>query len=80
MSDEGAVMIEELKRRLMQKPFIPFQIVLRDGRRLDVVRFGQVAVGLTKFTYVFPDMKGHVQSDESQIATFESPGATKASA
>ncbi len=71
--------IDELKRRLVQKPFVPFQIVLRDGRRLDVTRFGQVAVGLTRFTYVFPDLKRSVQSDESEIAAFESPGAARAS-
>jgi hypothetical protein len=73
-------MIEELKRRLLQKPLVPFQIVLKDGRRLSIVRFGQVAMGLTKFTFVSDDYKMKVNSDESQIAGFEPLGEAKASA
>ncbi len=71
-------MIEELKRRLLQRPLVPFQIVLKDGRRLDIVRFGQVAIGLTKFTFVSNDYKMKVNSDESEIAGFDSLGEAKA--
>ena len=55
--DAEADMVEELKRHLLHKPFAPFQIVLKSGERLEVVRQFQVGIGLTQFGYVAPDGK-----------------------
>ena len=68
-------MIEQLKRLLMQKPFVPFQIILTDGRRFEVGGFGRVAVGLTKFTVAEKGNFVHLSQD--QIAGFKTPGATE---
>ena len=69
-------MLEQLKRLLMQKPFTPFQIVLTDGRKFDVSRFGRVAVGVTKFTIVQDGNFVHLSED--QIAELKAPGAREA--
>ncbi|HET6247740.1 MAG TPA: hypothetical protein VFE47_08590 [Tepidisphaeraceae bacterium] len=44
-------MIDELKRRVCERPFKAFRVVLRDGRRLDVTRIAQLGIGKTIFGY-----------------------------
>ena len=72
-------MVEELKQRLLHKPFTPFLIVMDSGERLDVTRFGQVAIGLTQFIYVSPDMKWKVHSKLDQIRALETVDEARAS-
>jgi hypothetical protein len=54
-------MTEQLKSYLLKKPFVPFRILLKDGRSIDVVRQFQVAIGKTRFAYA--DAQTHRMSE-----------------
>lgn len=72
-------MVEELKRRLMHRPFRKFRIVLDRGERLDVARQFQVGIGLTEFLYVSPDYSRKLHLKLEQIAALDAPDTARAS-
>ena len=64
-------MVELLKEHLLRKPFAPFRVSLRDGKRLEVTRQFQVALGLTKFSYAPPKSRTTIQLELNDIVSLE---------
>lgn len=64
--------IDDVERHLSARPFKPFQIVLRNGDRLDVLRSRlHVAFGITRLVYLSPDRKTRVEVSVDQIADIQ---------
>lgn len=64
-------MLDQLKKLMMAKPFVPFRIILTSGTLYDVTSPYQVAIGKTQLDYYFPksDRKSTVR--QNQIVAFE---------
>jgi hypothetical protein len=77
MTGDDQDMTAELKRALLRRPFAPFTIVLSDGRRLEVVRKFQVALGLTRFTHADPKTHEFADFTLDQIVSLEEAGTVR---
>ena len=70
-------MVEELRKRLMSRPFEPFSMVVSGGLRLDVTRQFQVAIGRTQLSYAYAGTNRGELVKLDRIVALEPVGRTK---
>lgn len=71
-------MVDEFKELLLRRPFKPFRFTTDGGRRFDVTRPFQVAVGLTRFTYVSPDAQQRTELQLRDLTSIQPLNDTNA--